>query len=178
MGGSDPHGLTLQVANALSKLNHVFRTRFVIGQGMADKGRVARAVVERSKDFETIEGADDLATEYTSADIALVAFGVTAYELAAFGIPALYLALTPDHARSASAFEAAGMGQCLGLASHVSDAALRESVSALLADSARRREMHNAGLMTIDGQGASRIASDLVAMLDAKRSTDLRIARG
>jgi spore coat polysaccharide biosynthesis protein SpsF len=178
MGGSDPHGLTLQVANALSKLNHVFRTRFVIGQGMADKGRVARAVVERSKDFETIEGADDLATEYTSADLALVAFGVTAYELAAFGIPALYLALTPDHARSASAFELAGMGQCLGLASHVSDAALRESVSALLADSARRREMHNAGLMTIDGQGASRIASDLVAMLDAKRSTDLRIARG
>ena len=34
------------------------------------------------------------------------------------------------------------------------------------------------GPSAIDGQGASRIASDLVAMLDAKRSTDLRIARG
>jgi len=178
MGGSDPHGLTLQVANALSKLNHVFRTRFVIGQGMADKENVARAVVERSKDFETVEGADDLATEYAAADLALVAFGVTAYELAAFGVPALYLALTPDHARSASAFEAAGIGRCLGLASHLSDASLRESVSALLADSVLRREMHNAGLMTIDGQGASRIAADLVAMLDAKRSTESRTAHG
>lgn len=178
MGGSDPHGLTLQVANALSKLDHVFRTRFVIGQGMADKERIARAVVERAKGFETIEGADDLATEYASADLALAAFGVTAYELAAFGIPALYLALTPDHARSASAFEAAGIGQCIGLANHVSDATLRESVSALLGDFARRREMHNAGLITVDGQGASRIACDLVAMLDAKRTTDLRTANG
>jgi spore coat polysaccharide biosynthesis protein SpsF len=178
MGGSDPHGLTLQVANALSKLNHVFRTRFVIGQGMADKERVARAVVERAKGFETIEGADDLATEYASADLALAAFGVTAYELAVFGVPALYLALTPDHARSASAFEKAGMGHCLGLASEVSDATLRESVAALLTDSVRRREMHNAGLTTIDGQGASRVAADLVAMLEARRTTDLRSARG
>jgi spore coat polysaccharide biosynthesis protein SpsF len=178
MGGSDPHGLTLQVANALSKLNHVFRTRFVIGQGVADKERVARAVVERAKGFETIEGADDLATEYASADLALAAFGVTAYELAAFGVPALYLALTPDHTRSASAFEKAGIGHCIGLANEVSDAALRESVAALLTDSARRREMHNAGLMTVDGQGASRIASDLVAMLDSRRATDLRSARG
>ena len=35
-----------------------------------------------------MEGADDLATEYASADLALCAFGVTAYELAAFGVPA------------------------------------------------------------------------------------------
>jgi spore coat polysaccharide biosynthesis protein SpsF len=177
MGGSDPHGLTLQTANALSKLNQVFRTRFVIGQGMAGKERVARAIVERSKVFETIEGADDLATEYASADLALVAFGVTAYELAAFGVPALYLALTRDHARSAGAFEKAGMGQCLGLASEVSDSSLRESVAALLTDSTRRREMRSAGLMTIDGQGAARIAADLASMLAARRSMDMQNAR-
>ncbi len=178
MGGSDPHGLTLKVANALSRLNQVFRTRFVIGQGMADKNRVARAVVALSPSFETIEGADDLATEYASADMALAAFGVSAYELAAFGVPALYLALTPDHARSASAFQKAGMGICLGLAADVSDAALRACVVMLLNDAAGRREMHTAGLMTIDGQGAARIAADLSSMLAAKRATDLRTARG
>jgi len=177
MGGSDPHGLTLQAANALSKLNHVFRTRFVIGQGMADKNSVARAVVALSPGFETIEGADDLATEYASADVALAAFGVTAYELAAFGVPALYLALTPDHARSASAFEKAGMGICLGVASDVSDAMLRNAVGDLLNDASRRREMHTAGLMTIDGQGAARIAADLSSLLAAKRANDFRTAR-
>lgn len=179
MGGSDPHGLTLQAANALSKLRHVFRSRFVIGQGMADKNAVARAIVALAPGFfETIEGADDLATEYASADIALAAFGVTAYELAAFGVPALYLALTPDHARSASAFEKTGMGQCLGLAGDVSDAALRSAVISLLSDTSRRREMHTAGLMTIDGQGAARIAADLSSRLAEKRATDLQTARG
>ncbi|HVP86357.1 MAG TPA: NTP transferase domain-containing protein [Rhizomicrobium sp.] len=179
MGGSDPHGLTLQAANALSKLQHVFRSRFVIGQGMADKNAVARAIVALAPGFfETIEGADDLATEYASADMALAAFGVTAYELAAFGVPALYLALTLDHARSASAFEKAGMGQCLGVAGDVSDAALRSAVISLLSDTSRRREMHAAGLMTIDGQGAARIAADLSSRLAEKRATDLQSARG
>jgi spore coat polysaccharide biosynthesis protein SpsF len=178
MGGSDPFGLTLQTANALSKLNRTFRARFVIGQGMANKERVARSVVALSPTFETIEGADDLATEYASADLALAAFGVTAYELAAFGVPALYLALTPDHARSASAFESAGIGHCLGLADAVSDRQVRESVAALLAHPARRREMHTAGLATIDGQGAARIAADLCAVLDLKRATDSHRAAG
>jgi spore coat polysaccharide biosynthesis protein SpsF len=178
MGGSDPHGLTLQAANALSKLNHVFRSRFVIGQGMADRNSVARAIVALSPGFETIEGANDLATEYACADLALAAFGVTAYELAAFGVPALYLALTPDHARSASAFQDAGMGLCLGLADDVGDAALRAGVTALLGDPARRRDMHMAGLTTIDGQGASRIAADLSTLLATKRLTGLKALRG
>ncbi|HTO41322.1 MAG TPA: NTP transferase domain-containing protein [Rhizomicrobium sp.] len=174
MGGSDPFGLTLQMANALAKLGGgklggAFRTRFVIGQGMADKNRIARTVVARSPNFETVEGADDLATEYASADLALTAFGVSAYELAAFGVPALYLAISPDHALSASAFEQAGMGHCLGLADQVSDAQVRDAVSALLGDSARRREMRSAGLMTIDGQGAARIAADLAGLLAARR---------
>jgi spore coat polysaccharide biosynthesis protein SpsF len=177
MGGSDPHGLTLQAATALSKLNRPFRARFVIGQGMADRARVARAVVGLSPGFETIEGADDLATEFACADLALTAFGVTAYELAAFGVPALYLALTPDHARSASAFEKAGMGLCLGVAGAVSPQAICEAVGNLLADAPRRREMHLAGLATIDGRGAARIAADLSAQLAARRSSGLRSAR-
>lgn len=178
MGGSDPHGLTLHAATALAKLNRTFRARFVIGQGMANKERVARAIVALSPGFETIEGADDLATEYASADLALAAFGVTAYELAAFGVPALYLALTPDHARSASAFEKTGMGICLGLASSLTEDAICQAVAELLADAARRREMHMAGLMTIDGQGAARIAADLSALLAAKRAKGLRSALG
>src|SRR5207344_569861 len=107
-----------------------------------------------SPGFETIEGASDLATEFASADVALAAFGVTAYELAAFGVPTLYLALTPDHALSASAFEKAGMGISLGVAEDVSDEAIVRAVRRLLGDAGRRREMHTAGLMTLDGQGA------------------------
>lgn len=170
MGGSDPMGLTLRAARALSRLDPIFRARFVIGPGMEDRERIAGAIVKLKSNFETIEGADDLATEYASADMALAAFGVTAYELAAFGVPALYLCLTDDHAQSASAFEYAGMGVSLGLADPTMDERIVKSVWALLGDTTRRREMRQAGLMTIDCEGAARIASDLAGALADRRA--------
>jgi spore coat polysaccharide biosynthesis protein SpsF len=170
MGGSDPRGLTLRTARALARLDPIFRARFVIGPGVEDREHIASSIVKLKSNFETIEGADDLAVEYASADFAIAAFGVTAYELAAFGVPSLYLCLTADHALSASAFEYAGMGISLGLADEASDQRIAKSVWALLGDTTRQREMRAVGLMTIDGQGASRIARDLAEALDARRA--------
>ncbi len=175
MGGSDPHGLTLRMAKALSILDSVYRIRFVIGTGMKNADTVARGLVALKKNYETVEGADDLSIEYASADVALCAFGVTAYELAACGIPALYLGLTPDHVDSASAFADAGMGLNLGLAEKAEAADIARKVQWLLNKPAVRREMRNAGLSLLDGQGAARIAADLSMALAGAR-TPLRTA--
>jgi spore coat polysaccharide biosynthesis protein SpsF len=174
MGGSDPLGLTLTAARALARLDPVFRARFVIGPGMADGVRLAKTIVGLAPNFETIEGASDLATEYASCDLALAAFGVTAYELAACGVPALYLCLTEDHAESASAFESAGMGVSLGLAERALPRDVARAVWTLLSSPARRREMRAAGLQTIDGDGASRIATDIAHALSEKRAVNAR----
>src|SRR5471032_2716160 len=175
MGGSDPHGLTLRMAKALAVLDSVFRIRFIIGTGMKDAAVVARGLVALKKNYETVEGADDLSVEYASADVALCAFGVTAYELAACGIPALYLGLTADHVASASAFADAGMGISLGLADRQSDAEIARTVQWLLNKPAARREMRAAGPALLDGQSAARIAADLACALTAAR-TPLRTA--
>ncbi len=170
MGGSDPLNLTERCAHALKRLDPVFRARFVIGPGFKNKDRLARSIVRLSPNFETVEGADGLTTEYASCDVALVAFGVTAYELAAFGVPALYLGISDDHSLSASAFEHAGMGVSLGTAKDCDDKTIAQSVWALLNNSARRRDMRAAGLMTIDGLGACRIAADLAAALTMRKT--------
>ena len=177
MGGSDPADLTLRCARALSRLDPAFRARFVIGPGMKDGPRTARIISSMAPNFETIEGANGLATEFAACDVALTAFGVTAYELAAYGVPALYIALTEDHALSASAFENAGMGTLLGLESNIEDSDIAQGVWALLGDGTRRRQMRAAGLMTIDGEGAAHIAADLSASLKQRRSaTPVRAA--
>jgi hypothetical protein len=62
------------------------------------------------------------------------------------------------------------MGVSLGLAEQASDERIAKSVWALLGDASRRREMHQAGRMTVDSEGAARIAADLAAMLAAKRA--------
>jgi spore coat polysaccharide biosynthesis predicted glycosyltransferase SpsG len=160
----------IRAAKALAPLDSTFRIRFVIGTGVADAAKIAANVVALKSNYETVEGADDLATEYASADLALCAFGVTAYELAAFGVPAIYLGLTEDHARSASAFEAAGMGQSLGVASQVEDDDILAAVKALMNDAVRRREMRHAGFAILDGNGAARIAADLAAALKEEKA--------
>jgi spore coat polysaccharide biosynthesis protein SpsF len=171
-------GLILRAARSLARLDPIFRARFVIGPQLMNRDAVASAIVKLRSNFETIEGADDFANEYASADLALAVFGDAAYDLATSGVPALYLCLTEDHALSASAFEYAGMGLSLGTAETVSDERLAKSVWALLGDTTRRREMRAAGLMTLDGAGASRIASDLANALAARRtSSPIRIAR-
>jgi spore coat polysaccharide biosynthesis protein SpsF len=170
MGGSDPFELTLRCAKALATLDPLFRARFVIGPGMVNRERVAKQIVSLRRNFETIEGADDLATEYAAADMALAAFGVTAYELAAFGVPALYLCLSDEHALSASAFEQAGIGLSLGVAETTSDAVITDGVRQLLNDPVRRRNMRTAGLMTVDGESSARIAADLAEQLASRRA--------
>jgi spore coat polysaccharide biosynthesis protein SpsF len=170
MGGSDPLGLTERAAGALAGLASTFRIRFVIGGGMRDGAAVAGRIARRRRNYETIEGADDLSTEYANADLALCAFGVSAYELAAHGVPAIYLGLTRDHARSASAFAEAGMGLSLGVASEVADADILNAVQTLMYNASARRRMHHMGLSLIDGQGAARIAADLSGALAAARA--------
>jgi spore coat polysaccharide biosynthesis protein SpsF len=176
MGVSDPLRLTARAARLLAPLDSTFRIRFAIGSLMKDAGKVAAGIVAMKNNFETVEGADDLSTEYASAELALCAFGVTAYELAAFGVPAIYLGLNDDQACSASAFAAAGMGVSLGVADRVSDAEILGAVKALMDNPARRREMRNAGLATMDGGGAARIAADLAKALQEER-VPLKAAR-
>lgn len=169
MGGSDPLRLTLRAAMALQSLPPVFRARFVIGPGISDGPALARDIAAMGDNFETIEGADDLMTEYASADLALAAFGVTAYELASFGVPAIYLGITTDHVLSASAFDAAGMGVSLGLAEDVPDRKLAQTVWSLLTDQIRRNKMHDTCLELMSGDGAARVAADIAEVLAAKR---------
>lgn len=176
MGGSDPQGLTLRMAKALAQVDQSIRIRFVIGSGMKDGPAVARGLVALKKNYETVEGAEDLSIAYASADLALCAFGVTAYELAALGIPAVYLGLTADHAASASAFADAGMGISLGVADRVRDEDVANTVQWLLSKPNARRGMRHAGLSLIDGQGAARIAADLAKALAAARTPPLQAA--
>lgn len=169
MGDRDPAGLTAQVARALTLLPPVFRARFVIGPNFERRGRLARSIASLHPSFETIEGADSLFTEYAVCDLALTSPGLVAAELAACGVPALYLC--DGDGRCGAAFEAAGLGLSLGPASALKDRDIADAAWALVNDSAKREQMRSAGLMTVDGGAASRMAAELAKTLDARRGT-------
>jgi spore coat polysaccharide biosynthesis protein SpsF len=171
MGGSDPLELTRLVARSLVKVTASYRARFIIGPGFRNAPALAREVEAMSPAFEIVQGVDDLGAEFSGADLAIVTFGVTAYELGALGVPALYLALSDDHALSASSFEKCGMGAVLGLGRIIRADDIARLSWQLLQDEGRRRDMRAAGLTTIDGRAGERIASDLAQALAAMRGT-------
>ncbi len=170
MGGSDPLDLTRLAASALAKITTPFTARFVIGPGFRNAQSLARDIDAMAPNFEIVRGVTDLSSEFAAADLAVVSFGVTAYELAAFGVPALYLPLNDDHALSASAFEQAGMGKILGLGRAVRAEDIARAVWRLLVDKELRRDMRAAGLDKVDGRAAVRIAQDLAGALAQARA--------
>ncbi|MEZ4483749.1 MAG: hypothetical protein R2864_03860 [Syntrophotaleaceae bacterium] len=106
----------------------------------------------------------DMPGALAHADLAIAAFGVTAYELAALGIPAVLLGLTEDHARSAEALNQAGMACSLGHYPLRSLPSAWPLFSVNSADGAARREMRTACAL-LDG-GAGRIAACVQAALE------------
>jgi spore coat polysaccharide biosynthesis protein SpsF len=97
------------------------------------------------------------------ADLAICSFGMTAYELAAMGVPAVYACLTEDHEESASALAAAGMGMSVGVNDQETETRLAAAIERLLVDENARAQMSARASELVDGRGASRIAELLVS---------------
>ena len=65
-------------------------------------------------DVRVLQAPGNLANLFATVDLALIAFGVTAYELAACHVPFFAISPTPDHERSAKLFEENKLGISLG----------------------------------------------------------------
>lgn len=165
MGGSDPMRLTLPAVRSLAKLDPYFDVTVVVGPG-ADRG-LEDDVAKAAPRFTVVRSPNDLPRLMGEAHLGVIAFGVTAYELAALGVPAIYLCPTADHAASASAFEFSGMGVVLGDATMADD--VGRAVDSMLADRERLRAMSAAGRMNIDGRGAQRIAGRIRRLVDENK---------
>jgi len=158
MGGSDPAGMTLRAVQALDGLDGDFEAILVLGPGFCHDRELGEVLAGARRHYHLRRSVADMPALMAQADLAIASFGVTAYELAAMGVPAIYLCLTEDHAESATAFVAAGIAESLGVHQRVSPAALAAAVGRLLKDQARRERMATAGRRLVDGRGSARIA--------------------
>jgi spore coat polysaccharide biosynthesis protein SpsF len=158
MGGSDPEAMTLKTLQALDLFEEPFATQVVIGPGFTHKTQLDKLLLTTHRSFEIKEDVKDMAGLMARADLAVASFGVTAYELAALGVPAIYLCLTSDHVTSASPFVHAQLARCLGRFDQVSLDSLQSTIKDLLFDKEERNAMGERATRLVDGQGASRIA--------------------
>jgi spore coat polysaccharide biosynthesis predicted glycosyltransferase SpsG len=108
-----------------------------------------------------------MASVMVEADVAVCQFGVTAYELATLGIPAIHLCSTVDHVDSSTAFGTAGMAITCGLATPVH--ALTQAMTTLLRDGALRKVMASRARRVLDAGGVGRIVDVITRAVRRRR---------
>jgi spore coat polysaccharide biosynthesis protein SpsF len=154
-GGSDPAALTLRAVRALELVDEPIRPVLLLGGAFAHRRELDILLRSARHAYDVCVDPAEPAAVLASADAAIASFGMTAYELAAVRVPALYLCLTDDHADSAQALHDAGAGRSLGRHDLVPDAELAAAVADLVA------RPHPVPAL-VDGLGAHRIAAELL----------------
>lgn len=161
-GGSDPFGLTGPAAHLLSRLPHAVETTFVVGPGVADGDRLAREVAACSGSFKVEIAPDDFAGLAASHDLALIAFGVTAYELAHLGVPMVLICLDEDQFASAAAFEENGIASRALMTAPGELPDVADVLTGWLKNTRKRRKAAKKAKHLVDGQGARRVAHTML----------------
>ena len=162
MGGSDPAGMTAKVVEGFNDVRQDCELLIVTGPGF--QGHEALNVqLARSLHPYTVQHQVKKMWEVMSrADLCVASFGTTAYELAAMGVPSIFLGLTPDHVRSASTFVKEGIATCLGYHEDVNAQMVGAEVSRLLGDANRLERMRGRAIDLMKHSGAPRIATTIL----------------
>lgn len=169
MGGSDPLGLTLPVAESLDALG--IGARVALGPALDRRDEVeGRLVSMRSV---RIVPPRSFADELARSELAVLAAGTTTWEAAYLGVPAVAVVVASNQAAPSHAAETLGFARRLDLRErpHSQRRAAATAVAAvadeLLRDPAAREEMSLRGRAAVDGSGSTRVAGALDSLVPA-----------
>ena len=159
-GGSDPAGITASMLAAFDRIDdRRLDLRVVLGPIFSAQAiDEIEGLASRSKHCCTLLRAPTtLADQMLWCDLAIAASGLTKYELAATGTPALLISIDAVHAAYNAPFAALGTSRHLGVAAEVDAFDAVCKAMELLGDAAARERMSEAGRQLLDGHGARRI---------------------
>ncbi|WP_217184526.1 PseG/SpsG family protein [Streptomyces sp. AC495_CC817] len=159
MGGSDPTGAILTVAESLARLDAAIALDIVVTARWRQE--VARLVGSRPS-ARLLEPTPRLPELLSEADITVSATGTSAWEICTVGIPAVFVAVVDNQLAGFRAITERG----IALGSDLTSAArpvddIHDGVLRLLHEPALRTRLFDASRELFDGRGASRVADAL-----------------
>lgn len=161
-GGSDPSSLTVAVLDGLERVEKRLHLRVVIGPSFgADlEGRIVAAMNGSKHAIALLHAPDSLAQHMAWCDIAVATSGLTKYELAATGTPAILCSVTSVDEKINRPFAKSVLAVDLG--TDCTPHTVGEKVQVLLQDYPARARMSAVAQSTVDGHGADRLLSEII----------------
>lgn len=158
-GGSDPRNLTPWMIELLERKFRSYDITIVTGQGAAQVDAVDKLC--KRCGFRHLHNISTMPAELFAADIAVISGGVTLYEAAACGTPAVVLPQVKHQTQIAQRFGERGICVCPINHHDLHADAVSIAVSELIHSQDKRRAMSAKGKEMVDGKGVKRIASIL-----------------
>jgi UDP-2,4-diacetamido-2,4,6-trideoxy-beta-L-altropyranose hydrolase len=168
-GGADVGAVSPRIITALESIHGVrLDVRVAVGPAVPAEVRsaTAAAAAKSRHRVELLEDCNDLTEHMLWCDVAVATTGLTKYELAATGTPAILISPDARHDELNRPFAGLACAADLGQIQSLSDVRIADSVRDLLADQGARETMSGAGRRLVDGSGAERILQTMRRISD------------
>ncbi len=158
MGGGDTHRALGKVLKALRAVHQRCPLEIRVAMGLQGSTAILQGLAGGFGDrCQLLKGVDSLGELFLWCDVAIIGGGLTKYEAAVTGTPALVLSQVEPQWQSMQGFVEAGSAVHLGRAWEVGEEEIASPVGDLLADEPRRCAMSQAGKQVMDGRGVERV---------------------
>jgi spore coat polysaccharide biosynthesis predicted glycosyltransferase SpsG len=173
LGGSDTYGFTSLAVRAVDSLPKEVACEVILGPAFQHEAELATAIADAGKwRFSLACNARDMHERMFAADLAICGGGLTLFELACTGTPAVVICGEPFEEQTAADMETRGFGINLGFGRYLKSSDVVRALMVLYSDVDRRVEMGRRGRELVDGRGSERIAA---AIFQAWRENKSRI---
>lgn len=165
LGGSDPYGMGRALLHSLRENDNLksLALHMVLGVYTGED----ELIEPHWENVHLHRNVADMARIMTDCDLAVTAGGSTLYELCACGVPAVSCAMADNQLENVKAFDARGLMDYCGDVRKNRKACVRrltEKAVELCASSSLRKARTVLLRQLVDGQGASRIADDIIRL--------------
>jgi spore coat polysaccharide biosynthesis predicted glycosyltransferase SpsG len=157
LGGADTYGFSPLVVRALASIPEGISLKVILGPAFRHEAEMTAALKDLAGRPGVVErNVADMGPYMAEADLAICSGGLTLFEMACVGTPAIVVCGEPFEVGTASRLAALGFGVNLGFGGDCTEAAIRRAVMDLINDGAGRAAMGRRGRELVDGRGAQR----------------------
>lgn len=164
-GGSDPNSISSKILNALnSEKKIILDIKVIVGPGFSPElHKILLKLAEHSShNVDFVINPEDLSSEMSWCDMAISTSGLTKYELAATGTPAILMSIDSRHDAVNQYFISEKSAIDLGDVKDVSDVKLLNSVWMLLENENERARQSLVGQNLINGKGSDNLIEEIL----------------
>jgi len=159
VGGADAVGLAVKVAEDLVGVDSVAEVDFTLGPAFQMRAELESILARAPWRANLHVSLPSLLPLYATADLAIVAGGITMHEAACCGVPAIAVCQPIDHQLLVAGWlQEAGCMLNLGYGEGLASGAIASAVEEIASDRSRRQAMADAGPNVCDGRGSQRLA--------------------